>query len=126
MFKKTVESKSQQRLSGADRKKLKRTITERFPNASDTDLDTLIPPKVEVTVSKHPNRVLIYSLEGGLPIFFDVDSRGTTIFPTAIHMVTYNNNNLPNPAGAGYSYSHGNIQQQQQLTQSRRSRVWGR
>ncbi|KAL4559634.1 hypothetical protein LXL04_031777 [Taraxacum kok-saghyz] len=82
MFKKSVEAKAQQRLSGADRKKLKRTIKERFPNASDTDLDTLIPPKVEVTVSKHPNRVLIYSLEGGLPIFFDVDSRGTTIFPT--------------------------------------------
>ncbi|CAI9267143.1 unnamed protein product [Lactuca saligna] len=82
MFKKSVEAKAQQRLSGADRKKLKRTIKERFPAASDSDLDTLIPPKVEVTVSKHPNRVLIYSLEGGLPIFFDVDSRGTTIFPT--------------------------------------------
>ncbi|KAI3684614.1 hypothetical protein L6452_33838 [Arctium lappa] len=82
MFKKSVEAKSQQRLSGADRKKLKRTIKERFPNASDSDLDTLIPPKVEITVSKHPNRVLIYSLEGGLPMFFDVDSRGTSIFPT--------------------------------------------
>lgn len=46
MFKKSVESKSQQRLSGADRKKLKRTIKERFPNASDSDLDILIPPKV--------------------------------------------------------------------------------
>ncbi|KAI3763052.1 hypothetical protein L1987_53501 [Smallanthus sonchifolius] len=82
MFKKSVEAKSQQRLSGADRKKLKRTIKERFPNASDSDLDILIPPKVEITVSKQPNRVLIYSLEGGLPMFFDVDSRGTTIFPT--------------------------------------------
>ncbi|XP_071686397.1 uncharacterized protein [Rutidosis leptorrhynchoides] len=82
MFKKSIEAKAQQRLSGADRKKLKRTIKDRFPNASDSDLDILIPPKVEVTVSKHPNRVLIYSLEGGLPIFFDVDSRGTTIYPT--------------------------------------------
>nr|XP_043637192.1 eukaryotic translation initiation factor 2D [Erigeron canadensis] len=82
MFKKTVEAKSQQRLSGADRKKLKRTIQQLFPNASDSDLDILIPPKVEVTVSKHPNRLLIYCLEGGLPIFFDVDSRGTSIFPT--------------------------------------------
>ncbi|KAJ0603929.1 putative SUI1 domain, PUA domain, PUA-like superfamily, SUI1 domain superfamily, Pre-PUA protein [Helianthus annuus] len=82
MFKKSVEAKSQQRLSGADRKKLKRTIKDRFPNASDSDLDILIPPKVEITVSKQPNRVLIYSLEGGLPMFFDVDSRGTTIFPT--------------------------------------------
>ncbi|KAK9069947.1 hypothetical protein SSX86_010345 [Deinandra increscens subsp. villosa] len=82
MFKKSVEAKSQQRLSGADRKKFKRTIKERFSNASDSDLDILIPPKVEMTVSKQPNRVLIYSLEGGLPMFFDVDSRGTTIFPT--------------------------------------------
>ncbi|KAJ9559726.1 hypothetical protein OSB04_004886 [Centaurea solstitialis] len=82
MFKKSVEAKAQQRLSGADRKKLKRTIKERFPNASDSDLDTLIPPKVEITVSKHPNRLLIYSLEGGLPMFFDVDSRGTNVFPT--------------------------------------------
>ncbi|KAD3336381.1 hypothetical protein E3N88_31900 [Mikania micrantha] len=42
---KSLEAKPQQRLSGADRKKLKRTIKERFPNASDTDLDFLIPPK---------------------------------------------------------------------------------
>ncbi|KAK1436649.1 hypothetical protein QVD17_02431 [Tagetes erecta] len=82
MFKKSVEGKSQQRLSGADRKKFKRTVKQRFPNASDSDLDILFPPKVEMTVSKQPNRVLIYSLEGGLPMFFDVDSRGTTIFPT--------------------------------------------
>lgn len=47
MFKKAVEVKSQQRLSGADRKKLRRTIRERFPNASDTDIDTLLPPKVQ-------------------------------------------------------------------------------
>jgi hypothetical protein len=46
MFKKAVEAKSQQRLSGADRKKLKRTVKEKFPRASDSDLDTLLPPKV--------------------------------------------------------------------------------
>lgn len=46
MFKKAVEAKSQQRLSGADRKKLKRTIKDKFPKASDSDLDALLPPKV--------------------------------------------------------------------------------
>lgn len=46
MFKKAVEAKSQQRLSGADRKKLKRAIKERFPTASDADIDVLLPPKV--------------------------------------------------------------------------------
>jgi hypothetical protein len=46
MFKKAVEARSHQRLSGADRKKLKRTVKERFPRASDADIDTLLPPKV--------------------------------------------------------------------------------
>ncbi|KAA8528051.1 hypothetical protein F0562_035080 [Nyssa sinensis] len=82
MFKKSVEAKAQQRLSGADRKKLKRTVKERFTNASDADIDALLPPKVEITVAKFPNRVHVYGLEGGFPMFFDIDGRGTEIFPT--------------------------------------------
>ncbi|KAL8110128.1 uncharacterized protein LOC141672571 [Apium graveolens] len=82
MFKKLIEAKTHQRLSGADRKKLKRTIRDRFPNASDTDIDTLIPPKVEITVAKYPNRVLVYGIENDVPIFFDVDGRGSQIFPS--------------------------------------------
>lgn len=46
MFKKAVEAKSHQRLSGADRKKLKRTLRDRFPRSSDADIDSLLPPKV--------------------------------------------------------------------------------
>lgn len=82
MFKKAVEAKSHQRLSGADRKKLKRTLRDRFPRASDADIDALLPPKTEITVSKFQNRVLVYSVEGGFPVFFDVDGRSTDIFPT--------------------------------------------
>lgn len=82
MFKKAVEAKSHQRLSGADRKKLKRTLRDRFPRACDADIDALLPPKTEITVSKFQNRVLVYSVEGGFPVFFDVDGRGTDIFPT--------------------------------------------
>ncbi|XP_057456977.1 uncharacterized protein LOC130747933 isoform X2 [Lotus japonicus] len=82
MFKKAVEAKSQQRLSGADRKKLKRSIKDKFPRASDSDLDALLPPKAEVTVAKFQNRVLVYVVEGGFPVFFDVDGRGSDIFPT--------------------------------------------
>lgn len=51
MFKKAVEAKSHQRLSGADRKKLKRTIKDRFPRASDADIDNLLPPKVRIFCS---------------------------------------------------------------------------
>lgn len=82
MFKKVLEAKSQQRLSGADRKKLKRTVKERFRHISDADIDILLPPKVDVTVSKYPNRVLVYGLEGDCPLIFDSDGRGMEIFPT--------------------------------------------
>ncbi|CAA3024114.1 eukaryotic translation initiation factor 2D [Olea europaea subsp. europaea] len=82
MFKKVLEAKSQQRLSGADRKKLKRTVKERFRHISDADIDSLLPPKVDVTVSKYPNRVLVYGLEGDCPLIFDIDGRGMEIFPT--------------------------------------------
>ncbi|XP_010534839.1 PREDICTED: eukaryotic translation initiation factor 2D isoform X2 [Tarenaya hassleriana] len=73
MFKKAVEAKSQQRLSGADRKKLRRTVRDRFPLITDALLDLLLPPK---------NRVHVFSIEGGVPMFFDVDGRGTEFFPT--------------------------------------------
>ncbi|KAM3338304.1 eukaryotic translation initiation factor 2D isoform X1 [Capsicum galapagoense] len=82
MFKKAVDAKSHQRLSGGDRKKLRRTIRERFSNASDSLVDLLLPSKAELAVSKYPNRVLVYVLEGDCPIFFDVDGRGHHIFPT--------------------------------------------
>lgn len=47
MFKKAFEAKIQQRLSGADKKKLRRTLRDKFPRASDSDLDALLPPKVQ-------------------------------------------------------------------------------
>lgn len=46
MFKKAVEARSHQRLSGADRKKLKRSLKNKFPRASESDIDSLLPPKV--------------------------------------------------------------------------------
>ncbi|KAK3013698.1 hypothetical protein RJ639_008608 [Escallonia herrerae] len=42
MFKKWVEEKSQQQLSGADRKKLKRAIKERFHHAYDPNVNALL------------------------------------------------------------------------------------
>ncbi|KAK4788469.1 hypothetical protein SAY86_019788 [Trapa natans] len=82
MFKKAVEAKIQQRLSGADKKKLRRTLRDKFPGASDSDLDALLPPKAEITVAKLQNRVHVYAVEGGFPMFFDVDGRGSEIYPT--------------------------------------------
>ncbi|GJM85267.1 hypothetical protein PR202_ga01702 [Eleusine coracana subsp. coracana] len=82
MFKKHVDVKALQRLSGADKKKLRRTAKERFPQASDADLDAILPPKVEITVAKYPNRALVYGIEGECPVIFDIDGRGHELFPT--------------------------------------------
>lgn len=60
MFKKASEAKSFSRLSGADRKKLKRTIKERFAQASDADVDIILPPKVIIRNSI--NLILVVEL----------------------------------------------------------------
>lgn len=67
MFKKAVEAKTQQRLSGADRKKLKRTIKERFPNAYDAYIDVLLPPKILVKEDKHKKEVTLFSVNRSHP-----------------------------------------------------------
>lgn len=82
MFKKNVDAKALQRLSGADKKKLRRTAKLRFPQVSDEDLDAILPPKVEITVTKYPSRTLVYGIEGELPMIFDIDGRGHELFPT--------------------------------------------
>ncbi|CAF2088281.1 unnamed protein product [Brassica napus] len=63
-------------------KKLWRTVQNRFSLLTDELLDVILPPKVEITVSKFQNRVLVYSIEGGCPMFFDIDGRGNNILPT--------------------------------------------
>lgn len=40
--------------------------------------------QAEITVAKFQNRVHVYAVEGGFPMFFDVDGRGTEIYPTGI------------------------------------------
>lgn len=82
MFKKASEVKALQRLSGADRKKLRRTIRERFTEPTDADLDLILPAKAEISVARLTNRALVYTVEGGPPMLFDMDGRGNEIFPT--------------------------------------------
>ncbi|GBG70581.1 hypothetical protein CBR_g6708 [Chara braunii] len=81
MFKKPSGVKGQQRLSGADSKKLRKAIRDKFHTLSDEDLDVLFPPKVEVYVVRLTNRASLYSVDSGPPIFFDADGRGA-LYPT--------------------------------------------
>jgi translation initiation factor 2D len=55
MFKKAVEVKGSQRLSGADRKKLRRNVREKFANAAEVDIDLLLPSKVFCPYPFRPN-----------------------------------------------------------------------
>ncbi|KAE8791279.1 Eukaryotic translation initiation factor 2D [Hordeum vulgare] len=76
------EESTIQNIEGADKKKLRRTAKQRFPQASDDDLDVILPPKVEITVAKYPNWTLVYGIEGEFPMLFDIDGRGHELFPT--------------------------------------------
>ncbi|KAJ7541784.1 hypothetical protein O6H91_10G076500 [Diphasiastrum complanatum] len=82
MFKKPTEAKALQRLSGADRKKLRRSIRDRFTQAAEADIDAVLPPKGEISVAKLSNRAHVFIVDGGLPMLFDVDNRGSEIYPT--------------------------------------------
>ncbi|CAI7917247.1 unnamed protein product [Closterium sp. NIES-53] len=82
MFRKPSDVRGKQRLSGADRKKLRRNIRDKFPGTTDEQLEAILPAKADVAVTRLLNRVLVYGLENGLPMLFDCDGRGTEIYPT--------------------------------------------
>lgn len=42
-----------------------------------------------MTLAKYPNRSHVYSIEGEFPMLFDVDGRGTEIFPTGVASYFY-------------------------------------
>ena len=44
------------------------------------------PYQAEITVAKFQNRSHVYGVEGGFPVFFDVDGRGSEIYPTGMYL----------------------------------------
>ncbi|CAI7804409.1 unnamed protein product [Closterium sp. NIES-53] len=95
MFRKPSDVRGKQRLSGADRKKLRRNIRDKFPGTTDEQLEAILPAKADVAVTRLLNRVLVYGLENGLPMLFDCDGRGTEIYPTGNPTDTRGNPSLP-------------------------------
>jgi len=68
--------------------------------------------QAEITLAKYPNRAYVYSIEGEFPMLFDVDGRGTEIFPTGaiscflvLHVNLYNNGALLFFSFGGMFYS---------------------
>ena len=51
-------------------------LPQAFPSVSEEQLAALIPGKGGLVMSKLNNRAVVYSLDGGNPLFFDPDGRG--------------------------------------------------
>ncbi|EFN52364.1 hypothetical protein CHLNCDRAFT_138791 [Chlorella variabilis] len=81
MFKKNISISSTHQLSGKDGKELRRSVLKAFPGLDEEQLGALLPGKGGLVQTKLSNRCLLYSLDGGNPLFFDPDGRGN-LLPT--------------------------------------------
>lgn len=81
MFKKNISVSSTHQLSGKDGKELRRSVQKAFPALGEEQLAALLPGKSGLVQTKLSNRCLVYSQDGGNPLFFDPDGRGN-LLPT--------------------------------------------
>lgn len=76
MFGKPFRVKSSTQMKGSDKKKLKTTLKKHFPKLSEEDLNTLLPTKDEIVVSKiftfAEESVLLY-IHAKNTVFFELE-----------------------------------------------------
>ena len=63
---------------------LKKTLQKQYPQVPEAQLAALLPTKASLTMTKLTNRAVVWSMEGGNPLFFDPDGRGV-VLPTVRH-----------------------------------------
>lgn len=84
MFKKPIRVKSNNRMKGSERKRLKQTVLTQFPGLEEDKLLTILPNKEDVFVTKIETQtgvyVTCYCLNSN-PLFFEVDKE-KILFPT--------------------------------------------
>eukprot|EP01071_Lankesteria_metandrocarpae_P000516 Lankesteria_metandrocarpae@DN106_c0_g1_i1.p1 len=84
MFKKTSTISQRNYLGGKERRRIRQLLSEQFPSCPKEQLDFVLPASHtdDFEAAKMQNsRVVVYYIKG-LPIIFDIDGRGTSIFPT--------------------------------------------
>ena len=69
MFKKATVL-NQQKLRGSDVKRLKKDMQLAF-NLSEEEVDSAVPSRADVIVTKWSNRALVYAVDGRNPLVFD-------------------------------------------------------
>ncbi|KAI7845764.1 hypothetical protein COHA_000678 [Chlorella ohadii] len=87
MFKKNISVSSTHQLSGKDGKELRKSVLKAFPAISEEQLGLLLPGKSGLVQTKLSNRCVVYSQEGGNPLFFDPDGPGgllPTVYALAV------------------------------------------
>ena len=69
MFKKATVL-NQQKLRGSDVKRLKKDMQLAF-NLSEEEVDSAVPSRADVIMTKWSNRALVYAVDGRNPLVFD-------------------------------------------------------
>jgi translation initiation factor 2D len=77
MFKKErdLAERSKTLLKNKEVRNLKADIVKKFPNVNEEELNTVIPNKADITVTKLANKTLLYSING-VTLLFDIEGRG--------------------------------------------------
>ena len=69
-----------------------------FPSLDEEQLGGLIPGKGGMVLTKLNNRALVYSLDGGNPLFFDPDGRGGLLPTVGGRLVCFSHFAVPRRA----------------------------
>lgn len=82
MFKKErdLAERSKTLLKNKEVRSLKTEICKQFPNVQEEELNSVIPNKADITLTKLANKTLLYSIDGVI-LFFDVNARNN-LYPT--------------------------------------------
>lgn len=91
MFKKKATVSQTSLLGGKDLKSLRVLAQSSCPALSDEQLLDLLPNKSKLTINKMSNKSIVYSLEGGDPLFFDPSGHGDRLYPTVYALARYPN-----------------------------------
>jgi hypothetical protein len=83
MFKKSFKLQANNLLKSKDKRKLRDAVLKSFPRIKESDLDSILPLKEEISFHKiSGTHTLLYVCLGN-PVFFDVDGKGD-LFPTGM------------------------------------------
>jgi len=85
--KKGVSYSGKHKLSGSDRKKLRKGLERKLPKCTDEQLDEMLPSKGDLSMAKlgAPHKGIVY-FNGEMPVLIDVNGKGDFLIPTVFSL----------------------------------------